>query len=324
MEENNTGTTNDHDNQGEIDPWVAAFAALEHKGEEGSEDTSNSDPAVREHSGSEDSSEQDPIDDDSNDNESNEDNLGGLDNPAEPDGGENRGTAFDGLERPSEEYIKQYRQELESSIREQAINDIANEFIKRGLRNNNGVLGATIEDPDICQRDEDGVPHFFNPETGREFTGDNPRRQAQEWVDDYNRELARVFNESCEKYEKHLLSQGEPALKVLEFAPKYDKLDQIRKGMFENVIKDYEIEDESGKVIGYSCDLDKALALVERQISTIQQYAKQTQQAKPTGPALDMKSSSGAVQADEPRVPKSLAEAMEMKQNEILESMKNR
>lgn len=199
--------------------------------------------------------------------------------------------------------------------------------MKRGVRNRNGVLGATIEDPDICKRDADGVPHFFNPETGREFTGDNPRRQTQEWIDDYNKELARVFNNACQKYEEHLMQEESPKLKVMEFAPKYEKLDDIRRGMFENVIEDYEIKDKSGKVIGYSCDLDKALALVDRQVAMIQSYAKQhkpQQQAAPTGPALDMKTSSGAVAGSSNEPPKSLEEAMLRIQEQQLAKMKNK
>lgn len=212
----------------------------------------------------------------------------------------------------SVEDFGKYKTNLEEQVRDRAIKEIAAEFVKRGVRNRNGVLGASMDDKDVCKRDDDGVPHFYNPETGQEFRGDNPRRQAQEWVDDYNKELRRVFNEACENYEKHLMEQEGPKLKVIEFAPKYEKLDDIRRGMFDNVIQDYEIQDKDGKVIGYSCDLDKALALVDRQIAMIQDYAKahrQEPKPQPTGPALDMKTSSGAMASnDEP--PKSLEEAM--------------
>ena len=102
----------------------------------------------------------------------------------------------------------------------------------------------------------------------------------------------------------------------------------IRKGMFDNVIEDYEIHDNTGKLVGYSCDLDKALALVERQITMIQNYAKQhqpqpsQQQQTAHGPALDMKTSSGAVQTGDRPAPKSLAEAMERLQDAELEKFK--
>jgi len=208
---------------------------------------------------------------------------------------------------------------------------MAQEFAKRGVMNQNGRLGATLDDPSICKRDSDGVPHFYNPETGQEFRGDNPRRQAQEWADDYNRELARAFNNACEEYEKHLRQEAEPKLAVMKFKSKYDKLDDIRKGMFDNVIEDYEVKDSNGDVIGYSCDLDKALALVDKQISMIQNYAKahapqqeqQDQQVQQnTGPALDMKTSSGAVNGGESAPINSLAAAMERLQDEQLEKLR--
>lgn len=212
-------------------------------------------------------------------------------------------------------------------IRDRAIDDVAREFIKRGIRNRDGRLGASIDDPDIMKRDSDGVPVFYNPETGREFTGDNPRRQAQEWVDDYNRELADAFNGACERYEAALVQREAPMMAVLEFAPKYEALDPIRQGMLENLIEDYEVEDDDGNLVGYSVDLDKALAIVDRQVAMIQGYARErasssaTPSQTQTGPALDMRNSVGAVQAER-RAPQSLAEAMEALQDDLLSKAK--
>ena len=324
-----SGTTEAQASQVETDPWIAAFAALEPKSEE-------SDPAASDNGN--DNGDQ-SAGDTEGDNRSQElpdtnevlddaapaQDAGGLDTDAGSVDTEN-GNAFTGMLGVTEESIQQYEQQLNDGIRNQAIDDVAKEFIKRGVRNRNGALGATLDDPDICKRDEDGVPRFYNPETGREFTGDNPRRQAQEWVDDYNKELARVFNNTCQQYEQKLLEDSAPQLAVMKFAPKYEKLDDIRRGMFEDMIEDYEIKDKSGKVIGYSCDLDKALAVVERQVSRIQSYAKQHSQAQPeqqpSGPVLDMKTSSGAIPSGEQAPPGSLAEAMERLQDAQLSKVK--
>ena len=327
MDGQTSGTTEAVENQGQVDPWVAAFAALEPKDEESPEaaaDMGNTDDsgtaADTEGTGGQGLSDKD----ETVDGAEAEGDAGGLGADAgEPD--LENGTAFSGMLGVTEESIQQFEQDLDTQIRDQSINDIAKEFIKRGVRNKNGKLGASIDDPDVCKRDEDNVPHFFNPETGQEFRGDNPRRQAQEWVDDYNKELARVFNDACEQYEKHLKEESAPQLAVMRFAPKYEKLDDIRRGMFDNVIEDYEIKDNQGKVVGYSCDLDKALALVDRQISMIQSYAKQKQQSQPaqaSAPALDMKTSSGAVPSGEQEAPTSLAEAMERLQDAELAKMK--
>lgn len=207
--------------------------------------------------------------------------------------------------------------------RNTAIREVAEYFIKEGVRNTNGKLGATIDDPDICKKDKDGVPMFFNPETGRPFTGDNPRRQAMEWVDDYNKELAAKFNQVCAQREAELIKEDEPRIQTLRFQPTYDRLDPIRQGMLDDIISDYEVKDADGDVIGYSCDLNRALDVVNRQISRIQGYAKNRPRPA-TGPAMDMKTSSGANtgMTERPKI-SSLEEAMEYEQNKMLEKMKN-
>ncbi len=312
-----TGTTEDLENQAQVDPWAAAFASLEQRGQGNGEepaDTGAGDVPGGELGDSSADSGDAGVSAQAEDIDStgNQDDLGGLD-PDAGDAGSQGRTAFDDKLGVNDEAIAQYEQALNDGIREQAMNDIAQEFLKRNIRQRNGVLGATLDDDDICKRDSDGVPHFYNPETGREFTGDNPRAQAREWVDEYNRALADAFNKACANYENHLREQAQPSIEVMKFAPKYEKLDDIRRGMFDNVIEDYEIKDSQGRVVGYSCDLDKALALVDRQISMIQGYAKRyaaEQKPAPTSPALDMKTSSGAVPNGNQTPVNSLEEAM--------------
>ena len=332
MENQTSNETQNQESPVKIDSWEAAFDLLNKKNEEDSKESANAGEQKSDDSSQGDSgSQQVPNDPNGGDKPEPQAESGGVDSNI----GDNvvkDGNAFAGVQGVSEDDIKKYKDDLTDRLRDQATREVAEEFIKRGIRNTRGVLGATLDDPDICKRDSDGVPRFYNPETGREFNGDNPRRQAQEWVDDYNKELARVFNETCQQYEKHLAEESGPALAVVEFAPKYEKLDPIRKGMFDNVIEDYEVKDNEGKVIGYSCDLDKALALVERQITMIQNYAKQQAQDKPSeqqgqteqkpGPALDMKTSSGAIPSANDAPPQSLAEAMERQQDLLLASLK--
>lgn len=313
----------------EGDPWAAAFAAIDQASSEASQADTDSGEAggagLPVGAGSDTvGGSLVPNQAQAGDGAQDAGAAGGLDTSAErveDEGSSSGGSLF---ERFGTEDVEKYRSNMDERIRNKAIDDVAKEFVKRGIRNRNGKLGATIDDSDVCKRDENGVPHFYNPETGQEFRGDNPRRQAQEWVDDYNKDLERVFNETCEKYENHLRQTEAPSLAVIEFAPKYEKLDDIRKGMFDNVIEDYEVRDKDGKLVGYSCDLDKALALVERQIAMIQNYAKshqQQQQQQPSGPALDMKTSSGAIQVEDKPV-SSLAEAMERLQDRQLAKLK--
>mgnify|MGYP007056163076 CR=1 FL=1 len=310
------------------DPWAAAFAALGGQDAPAAEAAAGADggdggelPAADQADQGEDADAPE-----GDDGAGTEEVPGGPGDLGGADGGEDAGLDWDGLD-VSEEQVGQYRESFLADIQERTISDVAKAYIDRGARHTNGRLGATINDPDVCKRDRDGVPRFYNPETGREFTGDNPRRQAQEWVDDYNRELADAFNRTCQEYSQRLMEQEGGRLAVLEFAPKYKALDPMRRSMFEAVIEDYEVTDENGDVVAYSCDLDKALAAVNRQVQAIQrQYGRQQQKpapAAPSGPALDTPSTAPAQQGGGKPQFKSLAEAMEWEQDQLLAKRRN-
>jgi hypothetical protein len=302
MAEEISGTNKDLGGADKFEDWASAFAYLESQGK-GAPEAASDDGQPAEGGADPDAGEADGQDasaSEHGDVQQDEVPAGGLGDTSGADLGEGEsggGSAFETVDTAGSS-VEQYEEDLKSRIRDQSIREIAEEFVKRGFRNNNGALGANINDPDICKRDSDGVPRFYNPETGREFSGDNPRRQAQEWCDDYNRDLADKFNRACSMYEKHLMEQEAPKLAVMKFKPKYEKLDDIRRDMFDNIIEDYEVRDGNDRLIGYSCDLDKALDLVNRQIAAIQNYAKQhkpkqEEEDRPSGPVLDMPHSGG-------------------------------
>lgn len=327
----NGQTTEDKVEQVPADPWAMAFAALGKEDEAAAEAASDTGGHGSEVSVS-DSDQADQgegaTSPEQDDGAGAEEAVGGPGDLGGVDSQEDEGLDWDGVDL-SEDEIKEYRESFVADIRERTITDVANAYIKQGARNQNGRLGATINDPDVCKRDRDGVPRFYNPETGREFTGDNPRRQAQEWVDDYNRELKDAFNKTCQEYSQRLMSQEGGRLAIIEFAPKYKALDPVRRSMFESIIEDYEVTDRDGNVVAYSCDLDKTLAAVNRQVRKIQdRFTKQgttTQQAsQPSGPALDTPNAGGA-QADNGRPQfKSIEEAMEWEQDRLLEKMRSK
>lgn len=308
----------------EVDPWEAAFAALDkeesktiEEAADTTEDGSSDANANIVDKGTDTTDVEEGNDDGSQVVVGEPGNIGGADSISND-------VDFDSDLHITEEEIESYKTNLMDSIEQQTVRDVANAYIKQGARHNNGKLGATINDSDICKRDADGVPRFYNPETGREFTGDNPRRQAQEWVDDYNRALAEAFNKTCEGYSKKLLDEQGVGLAVIEFAPKYEQLDEVRRSMFDSIIEDYEIKDSNGDVIGYSCNLDQALSAVNRQVRIIQERfsrKQEQQETKPTGPALDIPAGSKGMTGEKPDF-KSLAEAMEWEQNQILSKMK--
>lgn len=314
------------DTQGttEVDPWEQAFAALDKEAEENSETSSDSDAGEASDDAAPDTDKGTDADSpEASDGNGSEGTAGGSDSLGDESGQQAAG-AYDDLFRFTEEEVTEYKESLQKSIEEQALRDVSAAYIKKGARHNGNNIGATINDADICKRDSDGIPHFYNPETGREFTGDNPRRQAQDWVEDYNKQLADAFNKTCQDYSKKLLEEQGHGLKVIEFAPKYEKLDPVRKAMFESIIEDYEITDKDGDLVGYSCDLDKALAAVNRQVRTMQTRFKGSTPMKPaaTGPVLDSKTTNASANEGGKPEFKSLAEAMEWQQTQLLNKSK--
>lgn len=306
-----------------IDSWEAAFAALEQRNKKEPEETPadrDEQPDAGESGQAEGTSGSDaePV-------------VEGQSNDAQLDGTDAGGSgAVDGAagETVSEfdysaEEVNETISTIESSIEDQAVSDVANAMKASGkIRvTRDGKLGASINDPDIYTKDEDGVPTYINPETGRPFTGDNPRAQAKQWVDDYNAELEQAFNKIAQQRIDELKKENEPIVRTLKFAETYKKLNDVQRDMLDSLIEDYEVKDEDGNAIGYSCDLDKALAQVNRQISKLTERGKalhpKQEKPAPTEPSLDMPQSTGSSENKPPQF-KSLAEAMSWSQDQML------
>lgn len=312
-----------------IDSWEAAFAALEQRNKKESEETPASRDGQPDAEGSGEAegtsgSDAEPV-------------AQGQSDDAQLDGTDTGGSgAADGTagETVSEfdysaDEVNETISSIESSIEDQAVSDVANAMKASGkIRvTRDGKLGASINDPDIYTKDEDGVPTYINPETGRPFTGDNPRAQAKQWVDDYNAELEQAFNKIAKQRIDELKKENEPIVRTLKFAETYKKLNDVQRDMLDSLIEDYEVKDEEGNAIGYSCDLDKALAQVNRQIAKLTERGKalhpKQEKPAPTEPALDMPQSTGSSENKPPQF-KSLEEAMEWSQNQQLKQRKGR
>lgn len=312
-----------------IDSWEAAFAALEQRNKKEPEETpTNRDgqPDAGESGQAEGTSGSDaePVAEGQSDDAQLDGTNAGGSGAADGAAGETV-SEFD----YSAEEVNETISSIESSIEDQAVSDVANAMKASGkIRvTRDGKLGASINDPDIYTKDEDGVPTYINPETGRPFTGDNPRAQAKQWVDDYNAELEQAFNKIAKQRIDELKKEKEPIVRTLKFAETYKKLNDVQRDMLDSLIEDYEVKDEDGNAIGYSCDLDKALAQVNRQISKLTERGRalHPKQEKPasTEPALDMPQSTGSSENKPPEF-KSLAEAMSWSQDQMLKQRKGR
>lgn len=334
MVDTSNASMEDAQSMGSTDPWAEAFAALAQENDEKANDPDTGDDNGSEGAGIP-NADTDVADRNADTDEAATRNQEMADDNAQrssidvqADAEEDTGSEVSDL-RVTEEELNSYRDAVQNDIQERTITAVAKAYIDKGARHTNGKLGASIKDDDICKYDEDGIPHFYNPETGREFTGDDPRAQATQWVKNYNEELAQAFNNTCRDYAQKLAEQSAPQIAVMEFADTYENLDPVRQGMLDSILEDYEITDDNGNVIGYSCDLNSALGIVDRQVRMIQEHYKAQHtiedtkaQEQPKGPALDIKSSANSGGNTEPPKFNSIAEAMEWQQDQLLANMK--
>lgn len=195
------------------------------------------------------------------------------------------------------------------------------EFKKQGVPvDPDGMLGLTPDHQSVCKVDADGVKHYYNPENKREFTGPNPRRDAQDYCDQYNSELAKSFNKACKNVEDQRLKESEPTIKMLKFEKTYDSMDDVTRELFDDIIEDYEIHDKSGDLVGYSIDLDKAHSAAKRQAARVAKWRTTEPDPKaPTGPETDMKKGSAKGESKPKRKIDSLDAALEAMQDELIE-----
>lgn len=233
----------------------------------------------------------------------------------------------------AEAYLEDLRTELADEAKQQVTEGFLAAKTDEGqlmVRQTNGKLGATINDPDIYRQNKDGSAAFYNPDTGKPFTGDNPRAQAKAWVDAYNEELEEVLEAASAEHLEKLMGEAQPAIDVINFAPTYDALDPVRQKLFDALIEGHEIYDKDDRHVGYSVDLTDALAMVDRQVASIQaEFGKSeetddaaTTEPPASGPALDMNTGANT-NPNAGAAPKTLAEAMEQQQQKLLDDFRN-
>lgn len=283
------------------DPWTAAFAAME------SIDSGNAGD--------------DPTDGTETEPNSTDGTAGATGRDGALDAGDTGGQPPADTEGEPEFDYAGFVGAQSEQMKAAAIKEVAEYMVSKGIRNQQGRLGATINDPDIYKRAEDGTVSFINPDTGKPFTGDNPRAQAKQWVDQYNEELKETFDRMARSRHSELMETQKPVNELMAFAPVYEKLDPVRRDMLDALIEDYEVHDADGQAIGYSCDLNAALAQVNRQITKIRE--SQTK-VEPSAPEVAMKTGTGQSEIGGAPEFKSLAEAMEWEQNNQLSKLSGR
>lgn len=193
-------------------------------------------------------------------------------------------------------------EQLSREAAQVAMRQAVSEMRKQGIR------PFTMND--LYERDERaGRVIYHNPDDkSRPFAS---RMEAQQWIDSFNSQLMEETKRRAKEIYRDVNKAIAPSRRLLAFAPRYDSMSDNVREVFDDLIEGYEITNAGGEVIGYSCDLDKAMARAERMAA---KYASKSRQPKEQRarrqqaeqPATDMRShgtklSEGRGVPDEPK-----------------------
>lgn len=203
------------------------------------------------------------------------------------------------------------QQNMIESIRRQAAQAANDKFREEGIQR------VTLTQ--LYQRDENtGRVTFHNPDDpNRPFES---RAEAQAWVDSYNAQVQAEWTNYANQMQQEYAKQTLPAMRLMQFAPTYDAMDDRTKKFFDVIINPYSVRDSTGEVIGFSCDLNaaanqaKQLAAIEGSGNTAsnpQQVEKAVENVA-TGPALDATTSGSDTSKPSDKAPKNLNEAWKL------------
>ena len=188
------------------------------------------------------------------------------------------------------------QQAIVDQLNRDAVAQARRQFKKDGIRE------FTMED--VYERQQDGRP-FAN------------RMEAQQWIDSFNKQVNEALIKTATEIRDKNAKAAMPALRLLQFAPVYDVMDPAIREVFDDLISDYEVKNRAGKVVGYSCDLEKMAMKASRLAKKYNNSprsggnnGKVRKSGPQKSPALDAKThgtASGSKGDDEP---KTMEEAM--------------
>lgn len=198
------------------------------------------------------------------------------------------------------------RQDLLRRANAEAVRQTQEMFNKQGVR--------LMDIADLYERDErDGRVTFKNPDDpNRPFQS---RYEAQQFVDSINKQINSRYQKELRNQQQQILQSMGPQFALIEFAPAYEAMSQAEKDVFDDLISPYAITDSGGNVIGFNVNLQAAgqtaKAIVQRfnmrkaapaaAPATQPQQPQQKKQQPASTPALDMPSSTGTSDDEEPK-----------------------
>ena len=199
------------------------------------------------------------------------------------------------------------QQAIVDQLNRQAIKAAAAQFKKDGIRE------FTMDD--VYERTQDGRVIYRNPDDpNRPFAN---RMEAQQWIDSFNKQVQEaLYSKAVEIRDKNARA-AMPALRLLQFAPVYDVMDPAIREVFDDLISDYEVKNRAGKVVGYSCDLEKMAMKASRLAKKYNASPKKgggsgkvNRQGAKKSPALDARTRGSSAGSKSDAEPQTLEDAM--------------
>ena len=220
-----------------------------------------------------------------------------------------------GLTNQSEEYdYSAPRNKVLENIKSQALAETKKMFSDEGIDIVNGLtLNDLIERPVDRNGNPTGEVLFKDPDHPGKYIS---RNDARAWVNDYNADVKAEFNRIANEKYNELMGNAKPIMELMDFAPKFDKMDKMSQDLLADMIEPYAIKN-GNQIIGYNCDLNAAAKQVEKMVGRIQKmYPSQQAESPVTTPEVDIKSGNSG-DSSKTEEPKNIEEAMKLfrKQN---------
>lgn len=239
--------------------------------------------------------------DDSDDDEEEEDDDEALDDGGQDaDGGP--GDGYAGAD------YQALQDQLTAEVNQAAMRQAVAEYQRDGIR--------PITMNDLYQRDQStGRVTYINPDdSSRPFSS---RMEAQQWIDSFNSQLRQEIQARARAVSRELSEQMAPARRLLAFAPTFDAMDAQTREVFDDLVEGFEVRNQRGDVVGYTCDLNR---MAERARRMAEKYGRKgggngaTRREEQRKPAEDIRShgSASARRKDPNREPRDLNEAFEI------------
>ena len=249
---------------------------------------------------------EDSVGDRGEDSEEDSDDQDGEEDSEDEDGDVNDDRGSSAL--PGEIDYAAVKRGLIENLNKSAIAKAAKEFRDANIRE--------FQMKDLYERTSDGRVIYHNPDDpNRPFSS---RMEAQSWIDSFNGQVRNELKRRALEIRNEDADSILPSLRLMDFAPSYDAMDDAVREMFDDLIEGYEVLDSNGNVVGYNCDLDKMASKAERMASRFSKVkpSKRRTKAKKTAdegarqPSLDMRSHGSGGNGKMKREPQTLEEAM--------------